>query len=197
MVSLEKTTNKYHGKMASGYEAKRKKQIRWHRENEIVAGLLPAKLTTVLDCPVGTGRFLSLYNERGARSVVGIDASDSMLTLATKKITKLSKTNFDLHVGDATATGLKDKSVAIAVCVRFLDLIDEDGMQKTMKELCRVAKDQIILTIRLGDKYVPKSNTAEHDQKKFWAMVSRLGWKKAEAEGIFDAGWHVVSLARK
>lgn len=198
MVSLEKTTNKYHGKMASGYETKRKKQIRWHRENEIVASFLPPKLTTVLDCPVGTGRFLDLYRERGALSVIGIDASDSMLALAQKKLTKKAgRTKFDLRVGDATATGLKDKSVAVSVCVRFLDLIDEDGMQKTVKELCRVTKDQIVLTIRFGDKYVPKSNTAEHDQKKFWAMVRRLGWDKTVTEGIFDAGWHVISLSRK
>jgi ubiquinone/menaquinone biosynthesis C-methylase UbiE len=192
-VSIEATSKKYRGRKAATYETVRLKQARWHRENELVEQFLSEwpEHTRVLDLPVGTGRFLKFYTQKNF-DVVGLDISEEMLALARRK-----KTKAELRVEDATHTLEKDKSFDVSVCVRFLDLIDEGAMRKVMHELFRVTNHQIVLTIRFGEKYVPKSNTAEHDERKFRAMVSRAGWQVVIAEPIRDAGWHVLSLERK
>jgi hypothetical protein len=101
-----------------------------------------------------------------------------------------------LILEDAAHMMFAAKSFDVAVCVRFLDLIDEKAMQQVVKELCRVARHTIICTIRLGPKYIAKSNTATHNEKKFRAMLVRFGWKIVQPEPIFNAGWHVLKLGK-
>lgn len=147
----------------------------------------------VLDVPVGTGRFLSLYKKLGL-SCIGVDASEDMLAEAKKLPAARGQ---DLVVGDATAIEYDDNEFDVAICIRFLNLVDQHTMYLTMKELLRLARRQIILTIRLGEIYVPKSTCATHDEKKFRELVNRSGWKIAEDVPIFKAGWTVLRLERK
>lgn len=203
MVSYEATRKKYRGQMAAGYVAKRSRQIRWDRENEIVRTLLllsekqrrdkegrGAKPGSVIDCPVGTGRFLRLYGELRL-SVTGVDASEEMLAQARR-----IESRGDLRIGDATDLS-EFHQHDHAVCVRFLDLLDEETMRRVVGQLAVVARRSIILTVRLGEEYVPKSNTATHDEKKFLALWRRLDWRVSEEERIFDAGWRVMRLVRR
>jgi ubiquinone/menaquinone biosynthesis C-methylase UbiE len=192
-VSISATSRKYRNKKAATYEAIRTKQARWHRENELVESMLTEwkRGARVLDVPVGTGRFLKLYQKKNF-NITGYDISEDMLRLARKK-----KVKCNLHIGDARQLNELDKDFSVSVCVRFLDLIDEEAMRAVMKELFRVTDSQIILTIRFGAKYLPKSGTAEHDEKKFRAMVARAGWHIHRAEPIREAGWHVLSLLKK
>jgi len=176
--------------MAQNYETKRKKQIRWDMENQIVAAMLHTLRGSVLDIPVGTGRYLQLYRDYKL-NCTGIDTSEEMLTLAKKK-----KLPGNLLIGDAQKIDFPTKSFDHVVCVRFLDLIDEPAMLRVVKELCRVAKQTIIFTIRLGDKYVLKVNTATHDARKFKAYVQKQGWIIAEEQPIFKQGWQVIRLGR-
>jgi hypothetical protein len=90
----------------------------------------------------------------------------------------------------------EDEWYDCTVCVRFLDLIDEDAMRAVVKELCRVTKRHIICTIRFGDKYVAKSNTAEHDAKKFKALVKRCGFHISKTERFREGSWHILLLER-
>src|SRR5215204_2829758 len=130
-----RTASKYKGAMATNYETKRMKQMRWHRENEIVAGLLSTThgLATVLDVPVGTGRYLALYQQLGLNAV-GVDTSTNMLALAQRKMLPVQ-----LVRGSALALGFQDQEFDAVVCVRFLDLIEEEAMRQAVKEICRVA----------------------------------------------------------
>jgi ubiquinone/menaquinone biosynthesis C-methylase UbiE len=192
MVSIEKTSIKYRGKFAAGYEAKRKPQIRWKLENEIVTGMLQGAKGTVLDCPLGTGRFLQLYKTLGLRCY-GVDCSADMLNLARKKHLLPAR---NLLQQDARDLGFKDQSLDHTVCVRFLDLIDEGAMQAVLCELMRVTRHSIICTIRFGQTYVPKVNTATHDQRKFGALIKRKGWKITEQHPIFEQGWNVLKLEK-
>lgn len=195
MVSYEATRRKYRGKMASGYEAKRKPQRRWKDENRLVDEMtseLP-RHTRLLDAPCGTGRFLNLWELRGFRWL-GIDASEEMLALARRKRTARS----DLRVGDVTSLEIDDGYVDCAVCVRFLDLVDQDTMRRAVRELHRVlrAGGRLVLTIRLGPEYLPKSNTATHDERAFRSLVKRLGFATTRDEPVFNAGWHVMQLEK-
>ena len=197
MVSIRQTSLKYHGEKAKTYDAIRTKQARWAFENQLVGNWLEdLKPKTVFDCPVGTGRFVADYVKLGA-DVTGMDISNEMLKLADQKVKRAKGAQYiRLVQGDATKTGLKDKSVDVSVCVRFLDLIDEDAMRATMTELARITKRTIICTIRLGDKYVPKSNTAEHDSKKFRALVKKLGFSIEKSEQFREGSWHVFQIKR-
>jgi ubiquinone/menaquinone biosynthesis C-methylase UbiE len=192
-ILSQRTASKYKGRMAAIYETKRMKQIRWHEENAIVTSMLEShKPRSVLDVPVGTGRFLQLYQTLNIKKCVGLDSSESMIELA-----KAKKSPYPLKVADARQLTQADKSFDTVVCVRFLDLIEEAAMQQVMKELCRVAQHCIILTIRLGDTYVLKVNTATHDTKKFHSLVAKCGWETAEQRLIFTKGWTVLRLQRK
>ena len=194
MVTIDQTRKKYHGRKAATYDEIRRRQRRWKIENETVERMLrQLSPINVLDCPVGTGRFLAVYRALGC-TVLGIDASRSMINLARKKLRGHGYTT--LEVGDATATDLRDRSYDTVVCVRFLDLIDEAAMRAVMRELCRVAGRAVILTIRLGPQYVNKSNTATHSGNKFMLMVRRLGWRVEESVPVLNAGWTIMRLGR-
>lgn len=192
MVSLQKTYKKYHGKYAAIYEKKRMPQMRWNEENEIVWGMLPTlKRGMVLDCPVGTGRFLKSY-ALNKLNCIGIDCSDEMLALAKKK-----KQPGILLQGNAVSLPLPDESVDHVVCIRFLDLIDEISMQKVTREFMRVARCTIICTIRFGTRYIPKVNTATHDVRRFNALIKKGGWEITERNKIFEQGWEVLKIERR
>ena len=193
MVSIRQTSLKYHGEKAKTYDAIRTKQARWKVENEVVGGWLrELRPKKVLDCPAGTGRFFNVYGDLDC-IVHAIDISEEMLKLAQKKVPRGSK-KFFLEKG--SATDIENRGYDGAVVVRFLDLIDEEAMQAVMKEVARVTKKFIICTIRLGDKYVPKSNTSEHDAKKFRALVKRLGFSIAKTEQFRGGSWHILLLQR-
>lgn len=196
MVSIRQTTLKYRGQKAATYELVRRKQARWHWEEEHVSRMLRAlRPSSVLDCPVGTGRFLPLYGALAAH-VLGLDASEEMLALARAKKRRHAGRH-QLEIGDAASTGCDDGRYDVVVCVRFLDLIDEEAMRAVMRELCRVARRAVVLTIRLGDAYVPKSNTATHDKKKFAALVRRLGFVMTDIVSFRDAGWMLMTIERR
>lgn len=210
-VSIEATSKKYRGRKAATYESIRKKQERWDIENKAVEQFLTQlQPRSVLDVPVGTGRFFKLYKKLKVERVAGVDVSDEMLMLARKRlkgetVLKVSegtqtltlggKMTWMLEQGDARHLEEYRKDFDVAVVVRFLDLIDEKAMQDVMKSVCERAKS-VVLTIRFGDKYLPKSNTAEHDRKKFMALVKKLGFVVEGDHPVFKAGWHVLLLRR-
>lgn len=190
----DRTAKKYRGKMASGYYKKRVKQERWMIENETVEQMLKTlKPKSVLDMPFGEGRFIKLHREMG-HDVVGVDSSGEMLALANKKLKK--DDNIQLITGDARSMNFENRSYDVVVCVRFLDLIDEASMWLVLGVILRAARRGVICTIRLGEKYVCKSNTATHDEKKFRSFVTRSGFKITRDVPVFNEGWHILQMER-
>jgi ubiquinone/menaquinone biosynthesis C-methylase UbiE len=200
MVSLRQTSLKYRGRKAETYDEIREKQARWRLENETVGRWLrEIKPADILDCPVGTGRFLPLYADLSVESVHAVDISEEMLALARKKAPRAMKAycNLEFQVASATEIPSSDTVYHVTVCVRFLDLIDEEAMRAVITELSRVTRSHLICTIRLGPKYAPKSNTAEHDSKKFYALLRRLGWSLREKVLFREGDWHILWLEKK
>jgi ubiquinone/menaquinone biosynthesis C-methylase UbiE len=190
MASIQKIAKAYRGKLAEKYDAVRDKQERWHLENDYVAQMLEGLRGTVMDCPVGTGRFLKLYKRLGLRCS-GVDSSEAMLAIARKK-----ERSAKLWAGDATALNVQPKSYDTFVCVRFLNLIEEEALKDVMNEIDRVTKSHVVLTIRLGEGYHSNSSMATHDEKKFRSLLKRHGWKITREELIFNKGWFVMRLDR-
>jgi SAM-dependent methyltransferase len=190
-VSIDTTSRKYHGRMAETYETKRKKQQRWHEENDTVRQMLnKLRPRSVLDVPCGTGRYFELYDALRVKRVIAVDVSDAMLDIARKKTTRHA--HVSLICKDVRK--LKVKTVDVSVCMRFLDLIDEPAMRSVLVKLFAVSSRAIICTIRLGESYVPKSNTATHDERKFRALLKKHGWKIAKDQSVFTQGWHIFLL---
>lgn len=148
----------------------------------------------LLDVPVGTGRFLGLYEGLGVR-VVGIDLSEDMLREAGKKLRGHEWDFCSLWKGSATELDYETRHFDTAVCVRFLNLIDEKSLRLVMAELFRVTRSRIVLTIRLGDKASGKF-LATHDRGRFLALIRRAGWRVGEEVPVFRQGWVVMRLER-
>lgn len=192
-VSIDTTSKKYHGRMASTYEPNRTKQQRWHLENDAVRRFLsPLRPRRLLDVPCGTGRFFSLYDALRVRKVIAVDVSDEMLAQATERAHACKRANIAFACDDVRT--MRIKPVDVSVCVRFLDLIDESAMRGVMVKLMKTSTQAIICTIRFGPKYVPKSNTAEHDEKKFAKLLRKNGWRIAKRIPIFSKGWNVLLI---
>ncbi len=87
MLPAQHGAGKYHGDIASGYDAKREADPKWTIEQHIIEGMiaeLPAG-SEILDCPVGTGRFLHAYIANNHR-FIGMDISGDMLYVAACKM---------------------------------------------------------------------------------------------------------------
>lgn len=191
-VTLAKTAKKYYGCMAANYESKRSTQQRWAIENDVVSRMLTAlRPESVLDVPVGTGRFLALYRTLKVGTVRGVDISEEMLALARRKP---AARHAKLEVGSALEV---EGACDVAVCVRFLDLMEDTAMVAVLERLAKCARRAIVLTIRLGDEYIAKSNTATHSRRQFASVIKRLGWEIGESVPVFEQGWFVMRLQRR
>jgi ubiquinone/menaquinone biosynthesis C-methylase UbiE len=144
----DKLSNHYTGNIAKEYEESRKKGEKWKREQEIVQQFLNQLSSngSVIDIPVGTGRFFEFYNEKNLK-VEGVDISEDMLKEALKH--PASKTlNPKLNLGDIFKLNYKDNTFDIAVCIRFLNLIDTEAAREAIEELTRVSSKHLIIGVR-------------------------------------------------
>lgn len=134
----------YTGSKAETYEETRAHKPKWRREHAIVEQMLRRLAPgTVLDVPVGTGRFIDLYHDLGIR-FTGVDVSEDMLAIA-KGRTQVGS----LVHGDITALAFADASVDLALCIRFLNLAGFGMVQDTLDELVRVSSSHVIVGITL------------------------------------------------
>jgi ubiquinone/menaquinone biosynthesis C-methylase UbiE len=146
--------SKYFGSVAQGYDAKRKDDAKWTVEQAIIEGWLNEipDGSTVLDAPIGTGRFIDTYAKKGFK-VFGLDRSEDMLRQAAAKMPAGFSVNFG--VGNVMTTGLPDKSVDVALNIRITRwLIEEsgpEGIVQMVREMQRVAREGIILTARMAN----------------------------------------------
>src|SRR5436305_1099628 len=134
----QELANSYVGEFASDYEDVRHGQ-KWDSEHEAIVELLEhvEQGSHVLDVPVGTGRFLSHLHARNF-SVVGVDASVDMLTLALAA-NKTIGANFPLLEGDIFSLPFDDATFALVVCIRFLNLVNRANLERAVRELVRVS----------------------------------------------------------
>jgi ubiquinone/menaquinone biosynthesis C-methylase UbiE len=143
-TDFHRLTQRYTGATAQQYDERRAGTIKWQTEQEIVERLLsrlPAG-ASLLDIPVGTGRFLTLYRRFGIVAT-GMDVSADMLARAREKDPEVQ-----LHVGDIRHVGAGNCEYDCVLCVRFLNWVDGDGLRRAVRELARVSRRHIILGVR-------------------------------------------------
>ena len=140
---------------AEQYERRAKSRGLWAVEGAAVADMMldvPAG-ARVLDVPVGTGRFIPLYAER-SYDVVGLDVSPHMIELA-KAVPESA--GMSVRLGNIFATGEPDASFDCTVAVRIMHLIEHSDFVLALRELQRVTRGKIVMTLRLG---------ADHDARR-------------------------------
>lgn len=148
-MNFQTLTTQYTGATAKGYDDRRAATPKWRSEQSAFRELLrdlPAG-ASVIDIPVGTGRFLELYRERGLR-VAGRDISPDMLRMAEEKLRQTGPLDCSLGVADIRSIPEPDDSFDCAICIRFLNWVDLRGLEGALRELKRVSKRRLIVGVR-------------------------------------------------
>lgn len=138
-IGADVIRDKYTGRTAEIYDG-RAGQPKWRVENDAMARFLDriGAGASVLDIPVGTGRFLVDYRTRGMPAI-GMDVSQDMMAQARLKVP-----DADLRYGDILAIDMPDASVDAAVAVRIMSWLKIAEMRQALSELARVSRRWII-----------------------------------------------------
>jgi SAM-dependent methyltransferase len=188
----EQAAVRYRGEIATGYEARRREQPKWQAEDRIVRQMLGdlPEGTTVLDIPVGTGRFIPFYEERGF-NVVGLDISSDMLAHARRKITKPEL--IAVRRGDIFALETADRGVTVAVAIRILNKIGAEDVPRALKELQRVTRDMIVFNVRI---WTPGCKWRHALPMDVVTGAIEPGWQIVEDLPIHEDDFRMIKLER-
>src|SRR5690554_810305 len=131
-----------YGKRASEkYDRKRMVKPWWDEQPAIIESLLIGR--TVLDAPVGTGRFMDCYK---GRDVTGMDISTHMLQKARDRGWE------SLFQGDIQSMAFPDNHFDCIVSIHYLMHLEPDDFIQAASEMKRVASKAIICDIKVGNK---------------------------------------------
>lgn len=147
-MGIESIRSSYVGDAAANYDAERADAAKWRREQDAIRHLLdhlPSGLR-ILDCPIGTGRFLELYAPREYQ-VLGIDISEDMLARARERASALG-IPIALEIGDIRRLPLQDGAVDLVVCIRLLNWVSRDELGPVVAELARASRQHVVVGIR-------------------------------------------------
>lgn len=184
------TAANYRGAVARGYEARRVAQEKWAAEHSILATWLAsfAAGSTVLDIPFGTGRFEPIYRGAGFR-VIGRDISEDMLAEARRRIAP----GWDIGTGNVLAIDLEDGAVDVAVCIRLLNMLDPAETARALRELQRVARRAVIVSLRVGGEFGRLTRPAQVGE-----VTDALapGWRLDEDRDIHKPRYRMIRLCR-
>lgn len=201
---------KYYGPVAEGYDAKRVNDPKWAIEQRIIEDMLSdlPEGSEVLDCPVGTGRFLDYYGRQKLK-FVGADLSGDMLIQSALKLVPEEKVQAwvdecnrrnaiipfliegkgTLVNGDVRQIGLPDKSVEASVMCRLTRWLSPPDCVKALRELQRVCRNRIILTARVANH--PHARSIE-------LIESALdGWVIHRNEAGYVLDYRIIELRPK
>ena len=147
-VDAHTLKDRYYGSLAATYDRERMNTPLWNREQEAVVRLLTGMGhgLSVIDAPVGTGRFLGAYHDLGMQ-VTGFDASTEMLGQAAEKANGLGAAA-SFQQGDLRHLPFDNGAFDLGVCVRFLNWVKGDDLDACIRELARVTKGSVLLGIR-------------------------------------------------
>ncbi len=137
----------YRGQTVEQYDEKRRKRKKWKKELDAVQKLCAHfdPETSVLDVPLGTGRFVPIYREKSHR-VYGLDISLEMLARARGKMTP--EDNCSMMLGQAQALPFNDDAVDYVVCIRLLNWASTAVAKEMIREFSRVARHGLVLGFR-------------------------------------------------
>jgi ubiquinone/menaquinone biosynthesis C-methylase UbiE len=142
---------KYLGGVAEGYLQRRENHPTWIWEQSQVQSFVekhPAGLT-VLDVPLGTGRYVPLYVQAGWK-VLGCDISKDMVAEAERTLGPDVVRQAEFRVSPAEHLPWPDRSIDVIVSSRFIQWLPElHHVDKVIAEFGRVGKSELFLQLRI------------------------------------------------
>lgn len=158
----------YGSREADKYESAHVDTARWNAEADAVREFLTDAKGTVLDVPVGTGRFHDLYLELGLRAT-GVDLSEAMLRYARKR-------GMRCEVGDIRKLRFADRSFDNAVVLRLLNHFTFAEASATLDEVFRVTRNNLVFSWDLSGASFPiGKNWVTHAWADFNAKLASIG----------------------
>jgi ubiquinone/menaquinone biosynthesis C-methylase UbiE len=137
----------YRGEVAARYDEQRRVETLWEQEQAFVQtwaeSLAPG--ATVLDLPVGTGRFVDLLLARSLK-VEAWDISEDMLAEVRKR-PSAAHPHLTIAVGDAERIALPDRSVDYVLCWRLFHLVPLATIDRILAEFRRVCRQRIVIQV--------------------------------------------------
>ena len=157
----------YSDSEAASYDEDRAGELLWRLENSYVERLLERMPgASILDVPVGTGRFFPLYP---GRRVLGVDASDAMLEQARRKGERVPGLKLTLARAGIDALPAADRDYDLVICWRVLHLLPPELLRPAFKEMARVCRGQVC-----AQSYVPDT-PGRRTAARVWRWLRRLG----------------------
>ena len=140
---------KYGADEAADYEELRKKEALWWQEEQFIADYFAGhQPRSILDAPVGTGRFLSHY--ANAEEVIGTDISEQMLAESARKLADTRLAHVVLQRGDIFKLDFPANHFNLTICWRFAHLVPAELLGNALRELGRVTQGSILLQTYVG-----------------------------------------------
>ncbi len=130
---------------AASYEADRAVEPLWHIENAYIRDLVMRRCdVSILDVPIGTGRFLEFY---GDRKVSGVDLSQSMLDMAQERAAYLGIRDITLMKGSVVQLPFSDGEFDLVVCWRLLHLLPPESLAPALISMARVCRGTLCVQV--------------------------------------------------
>ncbi len=139
----------YTGNNAENYESIRNFRPKWRFEEETFVNILDElhdEIKSIIDAPVGTGRFLEHYKKyKDGIYLYAIDYSSDMLKIVQEKCDAEQTEVIKHDIINKKLDVLSD----LTVCYRFLNLFSWNESSKALENLFSASKKYILFTIRL------------------------------------------------
>ncbi len=147
-MDFEELKQRYYGNRVTIYDDIRAPTSLWPNEQaamrKILGQLEPG--STIIDLPVGTGRYLEFYRDLGLRPM-GVDVSVDMLEKTRARAREVGL-SVPLARSDIRSTPFPDQAVDVVVCTRFMNWIKADGVYACLAELRRIARKRVVFSLR-------------------------------------------------
>ena len=137
----------YFGETAENYEQDRVAEPIWQKEQDFVRGYVTnlPKGSSLIDVPLGTGRFIHLYRQYGL-AAHGADVSSDMIRSVRSRGVPSSPAP-PMTVADAVALPYPDLSFDYLICWRLFHLTPKKLMNRIVKELARVTRRELVFQV--------------------------------------------------
>lgn len=199
------TPDSYYGDAACCYDARREPGPKWAFEQDSLQAYLQdiaAEVASVLDAPVGTGRFLESYlNTPSVAAIHGFDLSADMLRLARSRT---PDQRVQLYRHDVVRHPLP-LMADLVVSFRFLNLLAPAEARLALTHLLAASRKYAVISCRLvgphhrGEIYI-ENKIHLHADSDWQASIGRLGFVVADQRTFADerpGQYHSVLLRRR
>lgn len=200
----------YSGKNAKNYNANRTAKSRtpstakWFFEDDVLANYLASmdKKLSIVDAPVGTGRFFHLYEQ--FPNIIGMDYSQDMLNEAAKESNTFKNINIDLQQINLIEEEVNEYD--ILVCFRLINLLPIDDALKVLENLLVNNTTGGMISIRdvepsYDGEAILKNKIHMHDKEKLQTCIDELGFDITKEHVFADNGkpgrYCVYEIAKK